>query len=73
MTNERRSPNGDLWIEYTSNDPIMRARNNLRYWEDRAKNGMPFKPTTYNHENVDCLLNAVRHMIEVIDKERDTP
>ena len=65
---EVRSPNGDLWITHNT-DPIVQARTNLRYWEDRAMRGLALKPAEYLKVDVDRLLNAVRYMIETIDAE----
>lgn len=71
MSKETRSPNGDLWFERdATDDPIVNARDNLRYWEDRVMQGQRHKPVVLRDEEVRCLLNAVRHMIETIDKER---
>ena len=64
---ETRSPNGDLWFDPpVSDDPIVGARDNLRYWEDRVKRGMAH-PATLDENEIPALMNAVRHMIVTVD------
>lgn len=59
-TRETRSPNGDLWIEPHSDDKIIQARDNLRYWTDRNK-------TTFGKCGAE-VMNAAQYMISTIDE-----
>lgn len=54
---EVRSPNGDLTFPHNDHDdPIINARNNLRYWMDRYPAGGPE------------VNNAAKHLVAVLDQ-----
>ena len=61
--NEARTPNGDLSFDATD-DAVVRARNNLRYWIDRAEHGTG---------GIDQLREAGRWMVATVDRDYTPP
>lgn len=65
MGNERRTANGDLTFDHTD-DKIVMARNNLRYWIDRAEG-------THGAGGTPPVVAAAQWMVATIDREYANP